>query len=395
MSVRSSADRGTVRLLLIFTLALISYGVIVSIFPFDYHDSDSSCYSRISQELAYEPLSTWCAPQWYGHGGNQGLFRDHPPGLFWLPALLVRAGVKASRAALCANFIYILLGLYFLFKLAALYGDAALGWAAVFGFVLTPIFMQYLVRANHEQPLNLAVVAGLYGLARSSRAFRYKALFAAALVFAVFIKGLSAIILSILAFLFWLILSRNRKTFTLIVVAHLLMLATVALFEGWYRSVTHSSFLAVYIAFQGGRTVQAVFAPLRKLYNLMWYGGRALWFSAPWVYFALYGLFKYGKKKLALAKDTLIQFLFGGSAAVMAFISLSDRKADRYIFPAYLLLSFAGVYALSRMKPGFLDFFRRRAKRLPWILALGLVVFSFLSIFIDNHFYKFIRFWPN
>jgi hypothetical protein len=79
----------------------------------------------------------------------------------------------------------------------------------------------------------------------------------------------------------------------------------------------------------------------------------------------------------------------------MAFISLSDRKADRYIFPAYLLLSFAGVYALSRMKPGFLDFFRRRAKRLPWILALGLVVFSFLSIFIDNHFYKFIRFWPN
>jgi len=388
-------DRKKSRNLLIFLLALVSYGIIVSVFPFDYHDSDSSCYSRISQELAYEPLSAWCAPQWWGHGGNQGLFRDHPPGLFWLPALLVRAGVKDSRAALCANFIYILLCLYFLFKLAGVLGDSALRWAAVFGFVLTPIFMQYLIRANHEQPLNLAVVAGLYGLSRSSRSFRYKALFVAALIFAVFIKGFSAVILSILAFLFWLILSRNRKTVSLIVIAHLILLATVALFEWWYRGVTQSSFLSVYVAFQGGRTVQAAFLPLHKIYNFLWYAARVLWFSAPWVHFLFYGLYKYGKEKLSLIKDTFIQFLLLGSLSIMAFISLSDRKADRYIFPAYLLFSLAGVYVLSKMKPKFLLFFQRQEKRLPWILALGLVVFSFLSIFIDNHFYKFIRFWPN
>jgi 4-amino-4-deoxy-L-arabinose transferase-like glycosyltransferase len=387
-------ERGTGRNLLIFWLVLIAYGIIVSAFPFDYHDSDSSAYSRISQELAHEPILTWCAPQWWGHGGNQGLFRDHPPGLFWLPALLVRAGVKDSRAALCANFIYILLCLYFLYKLAGVHGDSSLGWAAVFGFVLTPIFMQYLIRANHEQPLNLAVVAGLYGLSRSSRSFRHQALFVAALIFAVFIKGFSAVILSILAFLFWLILSRNKKSFSLIVIAHVLMLAAVALFEGWYRGVTHSSFLSAYVAFQGGRTIQAAFLPLLKIYNFVWYAARVLWFSAPWVYFLFYGLAKYGKEKLALFKDAFIRFLLLGSLSSMAFISLSDRKADRYIFPAYLLFSLAGVYVLSRMKPGFLSFFRSREKRLPWILALGLVVFSFLSIFIDNHFYKFIRFWP-
>ena len=390
----SIMNRGTAYKALIFLLALVAYGIIVSAFPFDYHDADSSCYSRISMELAKEPMATWCAPQWYGHGGNQGLFRDHFPGIFWLPALLVRAGIKDSRAALVANFIYILLGLFFLFKLAGLYGDAALGWAAVFGFVLTPIFLQYLIRANHEPPLNLAVTAGLYALARRPRAFRHKALFVAALVFAVFIKGFSAVILSILAVLFWLILSRNRRTFSLIVIAHLIMLVTVALFEGWYRGVTQSSFLAVYAAFQGGRTVSLALDPLRKLYNALWYAARVLWFSAPWVYFALYGLIRYGKRKLGLLKDTFLQSLLGGGLAVVAFISLSDRKADRYIFPAYLLFSLAGVYALSKIKPAFLAFFRRHEKRLPWILALGLVLFSFLSIFIDNHFYTFIRIWP-
>lgn len=390
----SAKSRGTALIALIFLTALVAYTLIVSAFPFDYHDSDSSCYSRISMELAKEPMATWCAPQWYGHGGNQGLFRDHFPGVFWLPALLVRAGVKDSRAALCANFIYILLGLLFLFKLAALYGDSALGWAAVFGFVLTPIFLQYLIRANHEPPLNLAVAAGLYALARRPRAFRHKALFVAALVFAVFIKGFSAVLLSILAVLFWLILSRDKPTFTLIAAAHLVMLAAVALFEGWYRSVTGSSFLAVYAAFQGGRTVSLEVNPLRKAYNVLWYAARVLWFSAPWVFFAVAGLAKYGRKKLALWKDPLLRFLLCGGLAVMAFISLSDRKADRYIFPAYMLFAFAGVYTLSKMKPAFLAFFRKREARLPWILALALVAFSFLSIFIDNHFYSFIRFWP-
>lgn len=381
--------------ILIFSLALVLFGLIVSVFPFEYHDSDSSCYSFISQKLAWQPLRTWCAPQWWGHGGNQGLFTDHPPGILWFSAILVRVGIKASRAALCANFIYILLCLYFLFKLARVFGDAALGWAAVFGFVLTPIFMQYLIRANQEQPLNLAVVAGLYGLSRGDRSWRYKALFIGALVFAVFIKGFSAVILSILALLFWLIVSRNRKTFSLIVIAHLVMLIAVVLFELWYRNVTQSSFLSAYAAFQGGRTVTLAVNLLGKIYNLLWYVGRVLWFSAPWVYFLLFGVQSYRKDRVNLFKEPLTKFLLLGSLAVLFFFSLSDRKADRYIFPVYLLASLAGVYVLSKAKPKFLNFFRRREKRLPLILALGLVVLSFLSLFFDNHFYKFIRFWPD
>lgn len=389
-----TTDKGKYRNLLIFALALVSFCIIVSVFPFEYHDSDSSCYSRISQELASRPLKTWCAPQWWGHGGNEGLFRDHPPGIFWLSAVLVRIGIKDSRASLCANFIYILLCLYFLFELAKVFGDAALGWAAVFGFVLTPIFLQYLIRANHEQPLNLAFVAGLYGLSRSRQSFGYRMLFIAALVFAVFIKGFSAVILSILAFLFWLILSRNRKTFSLILIAHLIMVGVVVLFELWYRTITQSSFLSAYVAFQGGRTVDPAFHFFRKIYNFFWYGGRVLWFSAPWVYFLFYGIYRSLKKRTGLFKDRFIQFLLVGSLSILVFFSLSDRKADRYIFHAYLLFSLSGVYVLSQIKPKFLMFYRRHEKRLPLILALGLVLFSFIKIMIGNHFYTFIRFWP-
>ncbi len=380
---------------IIFSLTYILFCAIVTIFPYEYYDSDSSCYSSISQKLAYQPVVTWCAPQWWGHGGNQGLFQDHPPGILWLPAVLVRLGIKGSVAALCANFFYILLSLYFIFKLAEFWGEAVFGWAAVFGFVLTPIFLQYLIRANQEHPLNLAIVAGLYGLARSRESLGFKILFIAALIFAVFIKGMSALILSMLAVVYWLIVSRNRKTFSLIVLAHFIAFGAVFLFELWYKGITQTSFLQAYLAFQGERSIAAVFHLGRRIYSFVWYVARVLWFSSPWVFFLFYGIWRLKKEKPGLSRDPILRFLLIGGLGIILFFSLSDRKADRYIFPAYMLLALAGVRVFLRMKSKVVDFVARKKEQLPLYLSVGLILFAFLRIFFHSRLHRYIRFWPD
>jgi 4-amino-4-deoxy-L-arabinose transferase-like glycosyltransferase len=380
--------------LFIFSLTLIVLCLIVIVFPYEYRDSDSLCYSVISQRLASEPFSTWCAPQWWGHEGNQGLFREHPPGIFWLPALLARLGIKPNAAALCANFLYLLLSLYFIFKLAGRWGNSLFGWGAVFGVVLTPVFLQYLIRANQEHPLNLAILAGVYGLARLQDSRRGGWLFVAALVLAVMVKGVSVLLLSMLAGLFWLLAARNKKTFVWIIAGHLVVVAVAVLFELWYRSVAHQSFWQSYYSIQSARSLAGGFNILRKGYNIAWYFARVLVFAAPWFYFLIYEWIMSKKRKLGLFREPFMRFLLVGSLAVILFFSLSDRKADRYIFPAYILLALAGLLVFLKARPKVIDYIRAREHRLPAVLSVMLTVLTLVRIFFHSHLYRFIRFWP-
>jgi len=382
------------RLLLIFSLTLAAMCLVVIVFPYEYRDSDSACYNALSQRLSSEPLTAWCAPQWWGWADNEGLFQEHPPGILWLPALLDRLGVKPGAAALCANFLYVLLSLFFIYKLTLLWGNAIMGWGAAFGVVLTPVFIQYLIRANQEPPLNLAVLAGIYGLARYQKSRRAGGIFVAALIMAVLIKGVSVLLLSMLAGLFWLIVARNKRTFVLILFGHLAVAAVVVLFELWYRAVVHLPFWQSYYFIQSARSLEGGFNVLRKPYNIAWYAVRVLVFAAPWVYFLLYEFFSSKKRKLGLLREPFMRFLLAGSAAVIVFFSLSDRKADRYIFPAYILLVLAGLVAYLKARPAVIGFLAARERRLPVYLGTALSVLTLIRIFFHSHLYRFIRFWP-
>jgi hypothetical protein len=113
------------------------------------------------------------------------------------------------------------------------------------------------------------------------------------------------------------------------------------------------------------------------------------------VLFLFYGIWRSKKEKPGLFRDPLMRFLLIGALGIVLFFSLSDRKADRYIFPAYLLLVLAGVRTLLRIKPKVADFLARQEKHLPVYLSLALVVFAFLRIFFHSRLYRFIRFWPD
>ena len=385
----------TLRATLVLFITYIIICVFVSVFPYEIHDSDSSAYSSIAQKLAYKPVITWSAPDWWGHGYNYGLFREHPPGVLWITAFFIRIGVPESSAAFCANFLYIFLTLYFIYLLTSYFGGPLLGWGAVFAYAFTPIFLQYLIRANHEHPLNLAVIAGIYGLVRSEESWKYKAIFIASLIFAFFVKGIFAFILTILALAYWIVFLRNRRTLLFIVLANLFSLGVMFLFELWYRQITDGiGFWVNYINLQFGRAVATAFNPLRKVYNLIWYLGRAIWFPAPWIFFIFYGVYKWNKEKISLLKDKLFQISVISAACIIFWFSLFDRKADRYIFPAYSFLVLAGVWVLLRLKPKLMGFLEKRENLLPVYLSVVLIIFTLLRILFHTRFYRFIRFWP-
>jgi hypothetical protein len=197
-----------------------------------------------------------------------------------------------------------------------------------------------------------------------------------------------------LACLFWLIVARNKKTFVLIMIGHLVVLGVVVLFELWYRGIAHQSFWQSYFSIQGARSLGGGFNPLRKAYNVAWYMARVLVFAAPWIYFLLYEWIMSKKKKLGLFREPFMRFLLLGSLAVIVFFSLSDRKADRYIFPAYILLALAGLMVFLKARPKIVEFLRRRERRLPVLLSVMLVVLTLIRIFFHSHLYTFIRFWP-
>ncbi len=134
MSVRVNKTRAyfkpqTVKTIALFLLTFVVLCIIVIVIPYEYHDSDSSAYSSLAQKLARLPIIQWCAPVWGGHAGRVGFFQEHPPGALWVTALFIRLGVPGPPAALCVNFLYIFLSLYFIYLLASYFGGPFLGWA--------------------------------------------------------------------------------------------------------------------------------------------------------------------------------------------------------------------------------------------------------------------------
>jgi len=391
--IDSSFKRKNFLNLLIYLLTLVVLCGLVILFPYKLYDSDSMAYSYIGQRLAFLPIGEWCAPEWWGHAGHIGLFQDHPPGVLWVTALFVRAGIPGQSAALSANFLYIFLLLYFLYSLISHFGGALMGWGAVWASILTPIFLQYLIRANQELPLAFAIIAGIYGLARSQESWLCKGLFIFSLIFAVFFKGINALILTMTALVYWIVFLRSKRAFFFIIVAHLFALGVVFLFEIWYRTATYGvSFWLRYISLQGGEMQGAGFQPLQKIYNLLWYLARALWFPFPWVFFVIYGLYQTKRKNLQLLRDRFLQFSLISSGLIILFFSFFDRKADRYIFPAYWLLVLSGVWILFRLKPNLKQVLEKRKNLFPLYFAAILILFTLVRIWVHSFHYRFIKF---
>ncbi len=370
-------------------------------------DPDSRLYAEISARMSRAPLATWIAPDFPPGWFMTGPFREHPAGLFVPAAALAALGYPAEQAAYAMNAVYQVLGIVLLQRLAAACAapleSRARGWLVQ----LLPIAFTFRVRANHEAALLLCLLAALYGTERARREPRFVLHVAAGCVGLLLVKGLLAVFAPLVCAL-WLVSRRlagsdgepgDRTGWLAVAAGVVAMGIAAAAYELLHRQATGDPFWSFYAARQLG-VAAASEAPsglATKLYNLAFYLARLVWFAFPWSLAALVALWRWRAAPSASPSPVTAGTRAGAwfaAAVVLLYVgafSLSDRRADRYIFPAYYAVGAAGGIAALRLAPRL----RRLAERLdrPWLPAAAWAVLFAAHLFAGRLGLPTVKLW--
>jgi hypothetical protein len=183
-------------------------------------------------------------------------------------------------------------------------------------------------------------------------------------------------------------------------------------YEQWYRSVTGDSFLAFYTGPRLDPEAVAAATPARVVSNTIWYTGRLVWYAFPWSALAIVAGLVSGRSRWrrpsrgrpeiggpslvrsaqapAAARSETDTRDLGGlvfvavtAALVVVLMAFSDRRADRFIFPAYFLVAAAGAVVAARWSP----FFARVVATVdrPWVPAAVWLALFLLRLATGAH----------
>ena len=378
--------------LIAWVLALAAGVAALGAVGYRTRDADSRLYAEMAARMSEAPAASWIAPEFPPGWYMSGPFREHPAGLLVPAAALARLGYPAPQAAYAMNAFYQVLTIVLVQRLAATLVPGlearALGWLVQ----LLPIAFTFRIRANHEQALLLCLVAALYGTERARSRPRFALLAVAGLVGLLLVKGVLALFGPALCAL-WLLSRRltasrpapsDRAAWLGLAAGVVAMGLTAGAYEHFYRLATGQPFWSFYLSRQLGVAAAAGdhTGLLAKAGNLVWYLGRVVWFAFPWSLALLLAAWRARRLPARLvvsassssARDALAGGLFAVATVVLyvGLFSLSDRRADRYIFPVYYAVGAAGGVAALRASTRL----RRLAFALdrPWVPAAVWVV---------------------
>lgn len=371
-----------------FAFAWLSYGT---------RDADSRLYTQIAARMSSEPLARWIAPEWPPGWYVTGPFVEHPVGIFVVPALLGRLGYPASQAAYLANAVYQIFSILLIRRLAQVFDPGLSARSLAWTVQLIPIAFTYRARANHEPALLLLLLCALYAAERCRTRAAWGVALAGALVSLALVKGLVGLLGVPVCALWLLARGRDGASRSGVLGAWACLGAGVvatglaaAAYDALYRVAAGGSFLALYLGRQVAPAMAAQSEALlaQKAYNLVWYGGRLLWFPFPWSLATLLACWAWVRSRAARwpASERArgpgrgLLFAVAATAVYVALFSLSDRRADRYIYPAYFLICAAGTVAAVRGWRAFarlaerVDRWPAWAPALLWLVLLGVHV---------------------
>jgi hypothetical protein len=376
-------------------------------------DPDSTVYAGIAARMSGEPLPRWIAPEWWRSWGNEGLFREHPVGIFLLPALIARLGYPAAQAAYAVNAAFQVAT----FLLAVLVASTVVRRreARALAWMLQIILIAFVfrIRANQEYAVMTGVLLAMYATERSRVRVEWAWLTAAAFAWVLLVKGVFGLMVPAVCAI-WLAARQHEGS---IETAHprprslgpwvalgttLLVLPVLTLvYEVLYRQVSGESFLGFYA---GPRLdVDAIAeGPLARWpYHVLWYTGRLVWYALPWSVFAVGALAAYvhhlrGGVSARLVASiepparAALLFSAAASALLVAGFALADRKADRFIFPAYFFIGAGGAVTALRCWPRL----SRVADALdrPWVPAALFLALFLLRLLTGSHLPR-LTFW--
>jgi 4-amino-4-deoxy-L-arabinose transferase-like glycosyltransferase len=339
-------------------------------------DPDSQLYIQISSQLAQHPLKSWCAPQWYGFWQREGLFVEHPPFLFWLGALGLRLGISAHTTLYLGNITAWMLSLYLLQSIALIWDKNAPVSLILSYWICTPAFFQYLIRANHEPWLACALLSIVYCFYKPSsnlqdiswKAFQYTLI----LLGAILLKGLSGGALLVVLFFMPFFKKTSYLEKMAILLAVIGVLFMLALFEVWYQQITHHSFWQAYGQNQVWYSIHYHPQNYAKLKNLLYYLLQPCWYiflpSITFIWFLL------NRHKIRIQSPQSYALGFWVLFIFIAGFSLANRKASRYLFPAYPLFSLSAAISSTHIPiNSLLQRWQTSIRFVPWDSVLCII----------------------
>jgi hypothetical protein len=409
--------------------------LLIALLRFTSGDPDSTVYAGISSRLATEPFSRWIAPEWWGYWGFTGPFREHPIGILVLPALIGRIGYPALQAAYAVNGLFQIASIVLVQVIAAHLvrprEARALGWVVQ----LMPIAFVFRVRANQEYAVLAGVLLGLLATERSCRRPAWASITALAFAWTLLVKGIFGFLVPITCGV-WLAMTgwvdgpaqrrergggRFRLTAAWVALALVLLVApTVAgVYELAYVGATGDSFLAFYTGPRLNPEAVAGGALSRVAYNTIWYTARLAWYAFPW---SLVGLTAFAIWARRLRTETAANaglttdrsaaegtgrtgvcaegidgdaarglcFAIAASFLLVLLFAVSDRKADRFIFPAYYFMATVGGVAAVRYSPALSRIVEGLDR--PWVPAACWTSLFLLRLATGSHLPQF-TFW--
>jgi 4-amino-4-deoxy-L-arabinose transferase-like glycosyltransferase len=383
--------------LAVVVLALVSV-------DFASQDPDSALYAAISARLAGLPARAWIAPEWWGLWGGEGPYREHPVGVFLMPALLGKLGFPPMQAAFAVGAVFSLLSLVLLRRVAALIvgaQDAAtVPWVAL----VLPVAFINRIRATQEYPVLALMLLAIYATEKSRRSAAWIAVLVFAACGMALVKGIFVVFFPIVCGL-WLLWIRDgerddrRAWLGLALSVAAVALLTIA-YEALYRRTTGDSFLYFYLTYRLNQiaSVTQTATPLmmRTLNNLAWYSVRLLWFGFPGTLALLVAAATPKRVDWRTVDHREVQGLYFAvsiAAAQIAVMSLGTTRAERYILPAYFAVGIAGALVAARRWEWSAHLTKRLALLKPQALPLAWLLLILAALPFEL-FVPYVKFRP-
>jgi hypothetical protein len=319
-------------------------------------DPDSALYAALSARLADGPVSRWIAPEWWGHWDSEGLFREHPAGVFFLPTVLGALGVPGVQAAYIVGLGLAALAVFLIAQITAGLTSRADARILLIGLQLMPVASIFRIRANHEYPMLVCLLVAIIGVDAVRRSWRGVWVTPLALTAALLVKGVFVLV-PIIAATLWALIDPRRvggplaRPLAAGVLALVFMSATAIAYDAAYVRVTGEFFWGPYAARQLAPLTFAtpVEGGSALVHHIGFYALRVLWHPAPWSWvllvtaWLLRGRLLSTWRSLPTHEARGLLFALGAAGAIVLLLLPASRFAERYIFSASYLIAAAGI----------------------------------------------------
>jgi 4-amino-4-deoxy-L-arabinose transferase-like glycosyltransferase len=323
-----------------WTAAAIATVALALLLPYRLTDGDSCLYAAMAHDIARG--GAWAAPTWDFHG-VAAPFHEHPPGAFWLSALVERLGAPPANAALVANALWTFAAVAGVIALARLFVERSTAQFAGLAFLLHIAVLRYVQRASLEIPLAATAAWTLAAGLRLGRGRVWIAATAASLAGAFLVRGIFGAVPA--ALLVLALLDRDLRPPPLrLALAFAGAAAALVAFDRAHAAATGHGFWAAYVERQVAPSLSGTSTHSVAGETWTYYVGRAVLYTLPW---SLLPLVRFVRGRRRVPAPAAWRLSIAWIALTVVGASLTSREGSRYLFQMYVATALLAALALG------------------------------------------------